>query len=144
MTTMLPRDEWLQARATAAERRWPMAVAVLVAIALTASVPESLRILPRGLVPAVEGVLLIALVAGDPGKIDRRGRWIRALSIGLVVVLMVTAFWAVALLIDRLIAGGAITNSATELLRAGGSVWLTSNIAFSLLYWELDGGGPAE
>jgi hypothetical protein len=32
--------------------------------------------------------------------------------------------------------------SATALLTAGGGVWLTNIIAFSLWYWEMDRGGP--
>ena len=46
-------------------------------------------------------------------------------------------------LIDDLIHGGAVTNSASELLEAGTIVWASNNIAFALLYWELDGGGAA-
>src|SRR4029079_13047843 len=33
--------------------------------------------------------------------------------------------------------------SASELLQAGTIVWASNNIAFALLYWELDGGGAA-
>ena len=46
-------------------------------------------------------------------------------------------------LIGDLINGGPETNSAGALLEAGAVVWLSNNIAFSLLYWELDGGGAA-
>jgi hypothetical protein len=106
--------------------------------------PRQVRILPVGVLPAIESALLIVLVVADPGRIDRRARWLRALSIGLVTILMLSALWATARLVDQLIRGGAITNSATELLRAAAVVWLSSNIAFSLLYWELDGGGAAE
>ena len=45
------------------------------------------------------------------------------------------------LLIDDLIHGGPQTNSARDLLEAGNDVWVSNNIAFALLYWELDGGG---
>ena len=64
-----------------------------------------------------------------------------ALSIVLVAVLVVSTLWATAELIDTLIHGGPITNSATELLEAGAVVWLSNCIAFALLFWELDGGG---
>jgi hypothetical protein len=46
-------------------------------------------------------------------------------------------------LIDDLIHGGPETNSASDLLEAGSIVWVSNNIAFALLYWELDGGGAA-
>jgi hypothetical protein len=73
--------------------------------------------------PLIEGVLLVAVIAGDPGKINRR------------------SLWATVQLIDDLIHGGAVTNSATDLLEAGTIVWVSNNIAFALLYWEVDGGG---
>jgi hypothetical protein len=115
-----------------AEARWPMAGAVL-----------AVRLGPQWVLPLVEGVLLVAVIAGDPGKINRRSRWLRALSIVLVSVLVLGALWATVQLIDDLIHGGAVTNSASELLEAGTIVWVSNNIAFALLYWELDGGGAA-
>ena len=81
------------------------------------------------------------MIAGDPGKINRRSRLLRALSIVLVSVLVLGALWATVQLIDDLIHGGSETNSASELLEAGTIVWVSNNIAFALLYWELDGGG---
>jgi hypothetical protein len=127
----------------AGEARWPMAGAVLAAMVLTILLPDTVRLGPGWLLPVIEGVLLVAVIAGDPGKIDRRSSWLRALSIGLVSVLVLGALWATAQLIGDLIHGGPETNSASELLEAGTIVWVSNNIAFALLYWELDGGGAA-
>ena len=125
------------------EPRWPMAGAVLAAIILSILLPDAERLGPQWLLPLVEGVLLVAVIAGDPGKINRRSRGLRALSIVLVSVLVLGALWATGQLVDDLIHGGAVTNSASELLQAGTIVWASNNIAFALLYWELDGGGAA-
>jgi hypothetical protein len=125
------------------EARWPMAGAVVAAMVLTALLPEALRAGPRWVLPLVEGVLLVAVIAGDPGRIDRRSRTLRSLSILLVSVLVFGALWSTAQLVDDLIHGGAETNSASELLEAGSVVWLSNIIAFALLYWQLDGGGAA-
>ncbi len=65
------------------------------------------------------------------------------MSIALVVVLAGSAIWSTIQLIDDLIHGGTDTNSAGALLLAGGSVWASTVLAFSLLYFELDSGGPA-
>ncbi len=54
-----------------------------------------------------------------------------------------TSLLATGLLIYDLITGSEITSDATLLLVTGAKVWLTNNIAFALLYWQLDGGGPA-
>jgi hypothetical protein len=123
------------------EARWPMAGAVVAAMVLTVLLPDAVRAGPNWLLPLIEGVLLVAIIAGDPGKIDHRSRLLRSLSIVLVSVLVFGALWSTAQLIDDLIHGGAETNSATDLLEAGSLVWLSNNIAFALLYWELDGGG---
>jgi uncharacterized membrane protein len=126
------------------ERRWPMALAVVTASVLTVLYPAQASLVPNWIFAVIEGVLLVVLVVADPGRIDRRAQWLRWLSIALVAVLMLTALTTTVVLVSQLIEGGAITNSASVLLRAGAIVWLTSNIAFSLLYWELDGGGAAE
>jgi uncharacterized membrane protein len=120
-----------------------MAGAVLAAMVLTILLPATLRVGPQWVLPLIEGLLLVAVVAGDPARITRRSRELRALSIGLVSVLVLGALAATLQLIDDLIHGGAVTNSASELLEAGTVVWVSNNIAFALLYWELDGGGAA-
>ena len=120
-----------------------MASAVVTAMVLTLLLPEGERTLPVWVLPLIEGILLFALIAGDPGAIDRRSRLLRVLSIALVAILVVSALGATVQLIDVLIGGGHETNSASELLEAGSIVWVANIIAFALLYWELDGGGAA-
>ena len=116
---------------------------MLGAIVLTYLLPGPLRLGPRWVVPLIEGVLVIAVVASDPGKINRRSRELRALSIGLVSLLGLGALWATVLLVNDLITGGPVTHSAGELLQAGAIVWVGNNIAFALLFWQLDSRGPA-
>jgi uncharacterized membrane protein len=127
----------------AAETRWPMAGAVVAAMVLSVLLPDAVRAGPNWALPVVEGVLLGALIAGDPGRIDRRSRLLRSLSIGLVAVLVLGALWSTVQLVDELIHGGPETDSASELLQSGAVVWLSTIIAFALLYWELDSGGAA-
>jgi hypothetical protein len=121
-----------------------MASAVITAMVLTVALPDEVRAGPNWGLPLIEGVLLAALFAGDPGRIDRRSRLLRTLSIGLVALLVLGALWATAQLVDELIHGGPHTDSASDLLEAGFAVWLSTIIAFALLYWELDSGGAAE
>ena len=131
------------ATSVVSEQRWPMVGAVVAAIVLTVLLPDDLRLGPSWLLPLIEAALLVALVLGDPGAITRRTRLLRVLSIALVAVLVVNSLWSTIGLIDSLINGGPATTSASELLTAGSIVWLSNNIAFALLYWELDGGGAA-
>jgi uncharacterized membrane protein len=110
---------------------------------LTVLMPADVRLGPRWALPLIEGILLVTVIAADPGRITRRSRELRAVSIVLVAVLVLNALAATIVLIDDLIHGGGPTNSASQLLTAGSVVWVSNNIAFALLYWELDGGGAA-
>jgi hypothetical protein len=95
-----------------------MAGAVLAAMVLTILLPGTLRLGPPWVLPLIEGVLLVAVVVGDPGKINRRSRWLRALTIVLVSVLVLGALWATVQLIDDLIHGRCALGED----RDGGSV----------------------
>jgi hypothetical protein len=108
------------------EARWPAASAVLAAIGLTFLLPEGERVGPVWLLPAIEVVLLAAIVAGDPGRISRRSNLLRGLSIALVAVLVLGSLSSTLLLIDALVHGGPETNSADALLSAGTTVWLST------------------
>jgi uncharacterized membrane protein len=120
-----------------------MATAVVMAMVLSMLMPASVRLGPNWLLPSIEGVLLVALIVGDPGKISRRTTLLRGLSIALVSILVLSALWGTAILLAILVQGGAETNSADTLLAMGSTVWLYNNIAFGLLYWEMDSGGAA-
>ena len=125
------------------ESRWPMAAAVATAMVLTYVLPDGLRLAPRWLLPTVEGLLLLALIAGDPGRISRRSAALRATAIALIIVLSLGAVWSTIQLVDDIIHAGSHTNSASALLSAGGIVWSGTVLACALLYFELDSGGPA-
>jgi hypothetical protein len=124
------------------EKRWPMAVTLIVAMALPILLPPRFSLGPVWIVPAIEALLLIALVIADPGRIDRRSTLVRAFSIALVVILVAGAAAVTTRLVVDLLRGGADTNSPGQLLRVGSLVWAYIIITFSFLYWELDGGGP--
>ena len=125
------------------ESRWPMAIAVLAMMGLVLVPPYAEPGVPI-LVAAVMGVMLLALVIADPGKIDDRSKRVRRLSIALVAFLLLAALGSTVLLVYDLISGAEITNEPYPLLLAGGKVWLGNNVAFAFLYWQLDRGGPAE
>ena len=125
------------------EARWPMAFAVVAVIVLTILLPHDLVTHPRWGVPFIEGILLVAVIIADPGKIDLVAPRVRALSITLIALLVATTLWCTTQLIVELIRGGAETQSAGALLAAGGIVWISNCLSFGLLYWELDSGGPA-
>jgi uncharacterized membrane protein len=125
------------------EARWPMALAVLVAISLTLLLPHNQSPTAAWLLAGFELFLLILIIIKDPGKIDKRSDQLRFLGIALVSVLVITSIGATIDLVYHLIQGGKVANSATDLLQTGGTVWILNMIAFAFLYWEIDGGGSA-
>jgi hypothetical protein len=136
----------LGAAARLGESRWPPALALLafmaINVALRVWLPNEGAIRAPWAVPAVEAVLLVLLLAG-PATGARERRWLRPVAVTFVVVLVLAALWATAVLIRDLIDGSGVTQSPSELLASGGVVWLGNNIAFAMLYWLMDGGGPA-
>ena len=126
------------------ESRLPMAVAVLTLMAFAVVSPPHLAFFPGWLLAAVEGILLLILLIGDPGRIDRETPWLRWTSVLLVTVLIASALGSTVLLIVDLLDDSPVTAEPGPLLLAGAKVWLTNNIAFALLYWEFDDGGPVQ
>ena len=125
------------------ETWWPVATAVLVASVLHAMLPEQLRIQTSFWLPWVVVVILIALIIADPGRIDRRRTWLRVVLDVLIGLITLANSYAVIMLVVGIVENAVFT-VPRELLLAGGSVWLTNVIAFSLWYWDLDRGGAAE
>jgi uncharacterized membrane protein len=124
------------------ERRWPMAGAVLVSVAMQLSLPDRHVLSPTVLFPSVEVLLLIVLVIGDPGRIDRRSPALKRLTLALVIVMTVDNFAGVAELVKGILDGSDRDNGPV-LLATGAALWATNVIAFSLWFWLLDRGGPA-
>ena len=128
------------------ESRWPPAVALVVFIALNIAVrvwlPNEGAVRLPWLVPAVEALLLVLLLVSDPGNLQRRRDELRVAAVTLVAVLVIAALWATGLLVYDLIRGTGVTKSATQLLATGGLIWLGNNLAFGMLYWLMDSGGP--
>jgi len=128
------------------ESRWPPAAALVLFLALNVAVrvwlPHQGAVRLPWLVPAVEAVLLVALLADNTGDLARRTPWVRRVSVTFVSVLVLAALWATVVLVYDLIKGHGVTNSPSELLASGALVWLGNNLAFALLYWLVDSGGP--
>ncbi len=122
------------------EARVPPAMAVLLAAALYALLPQDLTVGPRWLIPSLEIVLLVAVVGTDPWRIDRQSRLSRTASLVLALLIIASNLWALGLLVAGLV--GGTESDGGQLLVAGLQVWATNVIAFGLLYWELDRGGP--
>ena len=136
----VPVPAWL--RKTPGERRWPVTVTVIAAIVLQVLLPPHLtQPLPRWLLPALEGALLVGLSIANPVRIERRGKAVRAASIALILLITIANAASAVLLIRAILSTKGVSH-AGPLLATGASVWATNVIAFALWYWEFDRGGP--
>ncbi len=121
-----------------------MAAAVLLAGALRLLSPSQLRIDDaRPVALVVLAALMAALIAGDPGRIDRQATWLQVLTGVLIGVVTVANGGSSVRLVYAIIKTQPFTNDADILLVSGSVIWLTNIIAFGLWYWNLDRGGAA-
>lgn len=121
------------------EHRFPVVVAILANLALILVIPEKVQLIPAWVVPLIGVLLLVPLIALNPRRFTRETAWSRWLSISLAFLLTVANQITVLLTIHQLLDGRA--KGGTVLLTAL-QVWVSSIIAFGLVYWELDRGGP--
>jgi hypothetical protein len=124
------------------ESRWPPALAILFVLFLLAMLPGHVTALPVWVsyLTAVAVLMPMAAVALTAGN---------TLWLGIertVIILLAAAYVAntIAELADMI---GAITlhpsgNNAFSLLSSSVAIWIANVLTFSLLYWQIDGGGP--
>jgi hypothetical protein len=125
---------------TRAESRFPAGLAVAVAIGSQVLLSDVLVPGPRLLLPGIEALLVLGLLAADPNRLSPESRDLRLVSIGLIGLVAFANGWALVSLIDRLVNGHG--GSGRELLGAAAGVWVTNVVVFGLAYWEMDRGGP--
>jgi len=128
-------------RRTEAERRWPVAAAIAMLIALQWVLPDRLTMGARWLLPVVEIVLAVVLVAADPARMRRDTPALRMIALGLIGLASLATAWSVAMLV-RDIVTGYDTGSAAQLLGAGAGIYVMNVLTFAVWFWELDRGGP--
>jgi len=125
-----------------AEPFWPAQLTAGAALLLYLTLPHSLIMGPKGLVPAVEGVLLAGLVITTPRRHHRQSPRVRAVVVGLLALVSLTTLVSL-ILLARFLLAGSHTGGHT-LLFAGAVLWLTNVVVFGIWYWELDAGGPGK
>jgi uncharacterized membrane protein len=128
-------------RVTAGESRLAASLAIVVAIALQASLSERVANRPQWLVAVISGALLFILIAVNPTRMNRRSRTLRAVTLLLIASLSVANMASAVRLVLDLVRSQGIRNPE-HLLATGAAIWLTNVIVFALWYWEFDRGGP--
>ena len=122
-----------------AEHRLPVLMFSIGALALHLLLPSSITFFPSWVVPLVGSIVLVPTVLANPTRITRATRWSRWVGIGFAVALAAVNQVYVVLVVLHLV-DGAI--DGPSILLTAFAVWITNVVAFALVYWELDGGGP--
>jgi len=124
------------------ESRWPPALAIVLVLFLLATLPGHVTALPIWVsyLAALAVIVPMAAVGLTAGS---------TLWLGIertMIILLAAAYGAntIAELADLI---GVITihpsgENAFSLLSSAVAIWVVNVLAFSLLYWQIDGGGP--
>lgn len=124
------------------EARWPVALALVAVTLLLASLPGRIRLMP-GWFPWLLGAAALVPMAGV-GLAAEKARWLR-IERGAVWLLIAVvgggAILAEAGLISAMLRRSTEL-SGLQLLTSSVGLWVANVLAFSLLYWQVDRGGP--
>jgi len=124
------------------EPRWPVALTILVALGLARVLPDRLRIVPSWAFYLQVMAILAAMAA--VWQTGGRQRWLK-LERGVVLifclVMGVATLGGLAQLIKAIITGSTEIDGV-YLLTSSIALWVSNVLLFSLLYWQIDLGGP--
>jgi len=129
-------------RELAREPRWPVAVTLLALLTLLSTMPERIRLLPEWVLYLTAAIVLCPLVAVAlrPDSLAWRQAE-RVTTLAFVVFAWIGDLAVLrTLLLDILRNTQAV--SGLQLLASSVAIWIANAVTFSLLYWQMDRGGP--
>lgn len=124
------------------EPRWPGVLAVIAVVYLLAVLPGRISLFPAW-VPYVLGVAVITPMVGA-GFTAGKGRW-ESLERTITILFFLVVGAGILVILAKLMSAMVSRPdevSGMQLLASSIGVWITNVLAFALLYWQLDRGGP--
>jgi len=124
------------------EPRWPVVLTILAVLFLLMALPGRIRLVPSW-TPYVIGVAVLVPIAAV-GLTAPRTRWLRVertVTLLFFVVVTVGNLANLGNLVYAMLNRSAET-SGLQLLTSSIAVWVNNVLTFSLLYWQMDRGGP--
>jgi uncharacterized membrane protein len=118
--------------------RWPAAVALLAVGALYSVLSDGLTLGPRAFLLGLVAVLVVPLLSAH---LRGSHRLARGFGFGVISLVTVAVVASVFLLVSSSLGGRM---SAPALLRDAALLWVINVVTFTVWYWEIDGGGPAQ
>jgi hypothetical protein len=143
MKAVIHRDPIVEGERPRGEPRWPVAAAIVAVLALLILLPERVRLLPAW-VPGLAAAIVLApmaMTAARPLSSDW-ARIERLVTLAFVAVAGAANLTTLEELIAAMLDQSRMVNGL-QLLTSSVSVWVTNVLMFSLLYWQMDRGGPS-
>jgi len=131
-----------ETRPLRAEPRWPVAGSIIAVLALLILLPDRVRLLPLWVVGLVGAAVLAPLAAAALRPQSAMWAQIERWAAIAFVIIAGVANLAILreLIIDMIRRSSAV--DGLHLLSSSIAVWATNVLMFSLLYWQIDRGGP--
>lgn len=124
------------------ERRWPVVLTILAVIILLALLPEPIRLTPIWVTYVLGAAVLAPIVAvGLTAAGERWRRVERTVTLLFVVFAVILLVANLANLIQAM-ARKPADITGLELFASGVGFWVANVLVFSLMYWQMDRGGP--
>lgn len=124
------------------EPRWPVALTILVVLVLLTVLPDRVRLVPAW-VPFLLSTIIFAAMAFVP-LTGGSGRSLRIERLVLLLFYLIVSAGTVASLayLTYEMINHSTELGGLELLTSSIAVWVDNVLMFSLLYWQVDRGGP--
>ena len=124
------------------EARWPVILAIIAVLFLLMILPRPIAMLPLW-IPCVAVIMVIVPMAAV-GLTAAKARWLR---IERIVTLLFFVFVGVGIVVNlasliREMVHRSAGIDGLQLLSSSIAVWVANLLAFSILYWQIDRGGP--
>jgi len=121
------------------EHRWPVAIAIIIALAVYLFLPDPAPFIPSWVIPAVALAAFVPLVILNPRRLGQETSWSRWLGVGIAVGLAAVNQVYIVQILDLLLNGQGV---GVNVVYTAAGVWVTNVIAFGVVFWEIDRGGP--
>jgi uncharacterized membrane protein len=125
-----------------AESRWPVVFAILAVIIVLVALPDRVRLMPPWFMAALGAMATSPLLAVSLAP--NKTRWLiveRVVMLSLATILACMTLVSLADLVSVLIRRSREISGLT-LLTSSVAIWINNVLMFSLLYWQIDRGGP--
>jgi hypothetical protein len=131
-----------QAEAPRFEPRWPVALAILTVLLLLAVLPGRIRVFPAWFPYLIAIVVLMPMAVLTLTGVQTRWVRIERWTTGLFFLVAIGGTFGGLVYLIRAMLNRPADLSGLQLFESSISVWFINVLNFSLLYWEMDRGGP--